>query len=83
MSLAAIAALLWTGANLPAFMRYRAALGDPRAAQEALLRRYLRENARTAFGRAHGFDAIRSVAEYQERVRFLLKTPAFGAGDGS
>jgi hypothetical protein len=41
---------------------------DPAAAQERLLRSWLRRAAGTAFGRAHGFGAIRSVAEYQARV---------------
>ncbi len=41
---------------------------DPAATQEALLLRLLRQAAGTAFGRAHGFDAIRSVAEFQARV---------------
>lgn len=68
MTLAPAAALLWTGANLPALARYRAALQHPVGVQEALLRRYLRANAATAFGRAHGFDTIRSVTEYRSRV---------------
>jgi GH3 auxin-responsive promoter len=68
LTLARVAACLWTGANLPAYARYRAALHDPRTVQEALLRQYLRANAGTAFGRAHHFGAIRTVAEYQERV---------------
>jgi hypothetical protein len=68
MSLAPVAAILWTGANLPALARYSGALEHPVGFQEALLRRYLRANADTAFGRAHGFDAIRSVTEYRSRV---------------
>jgi len=68
MRIATLAALAWTGANLPSFARYRAALDDPRRAQEDLLLGYLRENESTAFGRAHGFARLRSVAEYQDRV---------------
>jgi hypothetical protein len=68
MTVASLAALAWTGANLPSYARYRAALEDPRRAQEALLLGYLRENAGTAFGRAHRFAGLRSVAEYQDRV---------------
>jgi GH3 auxin-responsive promoter len=64
----ALASLAWTGANVPAWVRYRAALDDPRRAQEALLLGYLRENASTAFGRAHGFARIRRMAEYQDLV---------------
>ncbi|MBW8270746.1 GH3 family domain-containing protein [Caldovatus aquaticus] len=38
------------------------------AAQERLLLSLLRRAARTRFGRAHGFGAIRSVADFQARV---------------
>ncbi|HEV7268825.1 MAG TPA: GH3 auxin-responsive promoter family protein [Falsiroseomonas sp.] len=41
---------------------------DPAAKQEALLLRLLRMARATRFGRAHGFDGIRSVAEFQARV---------------
>lgn len=41
---------------------------DPAAAQQALLLRLLRTARETRFGRAHGFAAIRSVAEFQRRV---------------
>lgn len=41
---------------------------DPAAEQEALLLRLVRRAARTRFGAAHGFDSIRSVADYQARV---------------
>lgn len=68
MRIATLAALAWTGSNLPAYARYRAALDDPRRAQEDLLLGYLRENGDTAFGRAHAFGRLRSVAEYQEQV---------------
>jgi hypothetical protein len=68
VSLARFAGLAWSGANLPGYWSYRAALRDPRAAQERLLGAYLRDNAETAFGRAHGFSDIRSVEEYQDRV---------------
>jgi hypothetical protein len=39
-----------------------------RAAQSELLLGLVRANADSQFGRRHGFDAIRSVREYQERV---------------
>jgi GH3 auxin-responsive promoter len=68
MSLAALAGCAWAVANAPGYWRFRAALADPRGAQQALLRRYLHVNAGTAFGRAHGFGAIRQPAEYQQRV---------------
>src|SRR5262249_26596385 len=68
MSLAPLASLAWLGANLPALARYSAALQHPDQAQERLLRRYLRQNADTAFGRAHGFHEIRTLTEYRLRV---------------
>ena len=40
----------------------------PREAQAAVLRRLLYRNGDTAFGRAHGFDAIRTAAEYRRAV---------------
>jgi hypothetical protein len=39
------------------------------AAQEIELRALLAKAARTAFGRDHGFGAVRTVAEFQKRVR--------------
>lgn len=41
---------------------------DPRAVQERQLLRLLRRARDTAFGRAHGFAGIRTVAEFQDRV---------------
>jgi len=48
----------------------RAALArmDPAETQAALLRDLLARAAPTAFGRAHGFGAIRTIAEFQARV---------------
>jgi hypothetical protein len=68
VSLSGLAGLAWGAANAPGYWRFRAALSDPRAAQLALLWGYLRANAGTAFGRAHGFDRVRDVAEYRRRV---------------
>jgi len=68
MSLASLASLAWVGASLPDLARYRAALDQSDQVQERLLRRYLRENADTAFGRAHGFRDIRTMTEYRLRV---------------
>ena len=45
------------------------ARADPVAAQRATLRTLLRRAALTQFGREHGFAQIRSVADYQARVR--------------
>ena len=60
--------LPWLAVNAPGYARFRAALSHPEKVQRAILFRYLRENAETAFGRAHGFSAIRTVEEFQERV---------------
>lgn len=51
---------------------------DPAAAQRALLLRLLRRAAATRFGRAHGFDRIGSVEDYQARVG-LRRYEAFWA----
>jgi hypothetical protein len=60
--------LPWLAANLPGYFRFREALGSPERAQRSLLEDYLKTNADTAFGRAHGFASIRSAEEYRERV---------------
>jgi len=41
---------------------------DPVRVQERTLRSLVRRAARTAFGRAHGFESVRSVADFQARV---------------
>ncbi|SEP78039.1 GH3 auxin-responsive promoter [Faunimonas pinastri] len=46
----------------------RLAAQDPAATQGAELLKLLRRAAGTRFGQAHGFGAIRNVAEYQSRV---------------
>lgn len=48
--------------------RARMAALDPAATQERELLGLLRQARNTAFGKAHGFGKIRSVAEYQRRV---------------
>ena len=58
----------WIAANVGGYFRFRAALDDPAAAQRAILLRYLRENAATAFGRQFRFAEIRGVEEFQARV---------------
>ena len=58
MSLATHAAMSWLG-----FSKWRpleALTHDPEAAQTAALRRLLRANQDTTFGRTHGFRDIRS-----------------------
>ena len=65
---AGAATAIWCLSNLPAWQRYRRALDHPAETQARLLLDCVRRNADTVFGRAHGFRAIASVAEYQRRV---------------
>jgi hypothetical protein len=48
--------------------RFDRSAAEPERAQAAVLRALLRRNAQTAFGRAHSFGAIRTVAEYRRAV---------------
>src|SRR5690348_7958731 len=50
---------------IDSFMRQYAA---PREIQQALLRRILRRNASTAFGREHGFGRVGTPQDYQRQV---------------
>jgi GH3 auxin-responsive promoter len=65
---ATVANSLWSASNLPAYWQFRRALRDPQAAQNRKLRAYLQRNARTAFGKEHQFDTIRSYREFTRRV---------------
>lgn len=65
---ATIANPLWGLANVPSYLRFRRAVQRPEAVQRERLRIYLERNARTAFGRAHGFSAILSYEEFARRV---------------
>jgi len=58
----------WLAGLIPAERRFRRALADPARAQSRLLTRLLAKNARTAYGRAHGFASIDSLAAYRRRV---------------
>lgn len=55
-------------AGVPAAARFGHALARPAEVQARLLRRLVAANAGTAFGHAHGFGDIRSVADYRRRV---------------
>ncbi len=68
MSRAAAANLVWLGASVGPWRRFRAAARQVGAAQARRLREYLTRNAATAIGKRYRFAAIRSVEEYQERV---------------
>jgi hypothetical protein len=64
--------LPWLAANVPGYLQFRQALANPEQAQRSLLRNYLKKNAGTAFGRAHGFATIRTAEEYRQRVPLAL-----------
>src|SRR5260370_9454095 len=65
---ATIANALWTASNAPAYLRFRWALRDPHSAQRRKLLDLIKQNVNTAFGKAHGFDAIRSYEDFTRRV---------------
>src|SRR5437870_11177555 len=48
--------------------KFEAATHHPREVQERLLRRILRSQSETAFGRDHGFRCIGTVADYRRQV---------------
>ena len=59
---------LWLASCLPEAARFHRALEHVREEQELVLQRLLQRNADTEFGRQHGFAAMASVRDYQERV---------------
>jgi hypothetical protein len=65
---AAVANRAWLTINRVAHRRFVRALSDVRRTQEGVLRRTLRRNADTAYGREHGFSAIRTADEFRARV---------------
>jgi len=50
------------------WQRWERLADDPLGTQKNLLLRLLRSNQRTAFGRDHRFDAVRTVADYRQQV---------------
>lgn len=68
MIAARLAQTAWLAASLPHAQALRCALEDPERAQRRVLEGYLRANADTAFGRAYGFGAMRTPAEFQRAV---------------
>jgi hypothetical protein len=65
---AVIANAGWLAASIPEWARYRYAAANVEKTQRDLLQRYLRQNARTAFGKENHFARIHSWEEYAERV---------------
>lgn len=60
--------VLWGGASVRAWRKFRHSLRSPGETQKRLLFRYLAANRDTVFGRTHGFSEIRSVEQFQEQV---------------
>ncbi len=65
---ATVANSLWAAGNVPGWLRFRRALGEPGNTQRGILRRLVRENAETVFGRARGLGRIGSYEEFARRV---------------
>jgi hypothetical protein len=67
-TLTRLANLAWIAANSDGHKRFHTALADPEGTQREVLEGLVQRNAATAFGRLHGFPAIRTAEEFQERV---------------
>jgi hypothetical protein len=59
---------LWLAGCVGEAARFRRATRRVQEEQAAVLRGLLRSNEQTAFGRRHGFAAIRTMREYQRRL---------------
>lgn len=64
----ALANAAWWAAGAPAWIAFEAALRNPGAAQERILRHLLKRNAGTAYGREHGFADIRHADDFARRI---------------
>ena len=58
----------WVALNRRHWRRFRGALADPEAAQLAILRRALRDNAQTVIGKRFGFASIDRLATFRRQV---------------
>jgi hypothetical protein len=65
---AACANSLWWLAGGPSYAAFTSALHAPDAAQERVLRTFLRKNSHTSFGREHGLPRVRTSEEFTRRV---------------
>ncbi len=63
-----VASSLWLASSLGSWLAFRKALDDPDGAHEERILAIVGRNAQTAFGRAHAFGSIRSVAQFRARV---------------
>ncbi|MBM4164697.1 MAG: GH3 auxin-responsive promoter family protein [Lentisphaerae bacterium] len=59
---------LWFLICLPGWIGFQFALRQPRRAQNRVLRRLIRRNRDTVFGRRHGFASIRSPSDFARQV---------------
>lgn len=59
---------LWVASCLPAWRRFQGAANRVEETQAGLLRRYLRVNRETEYGRKYQFAQISSTAQYQKKV---------------
>lgn len=64
----ALANAAWLATSIPSWQRFRHALQHPAETQAGILRRLLACNSDSAYGRAHGFEKIRSYEQFRERV---------------
>lgn len=60
--------VLWFLVCLPGWICFQFALRHPRRAQERILRRLIRQNRETVFGRRHHFASIRSLSDFAKHV---------------
>ncbi len=60
--------LAWALTRRPSVRRFHAALRDPARVQLGWLKTFLKANAGTAYGRAHGYASITSLSEFRARV---------------
>jgi len=65
---ATLANVAWWLSCLPAWWKFRRALNDPAAAQEALRRQLVGRAADTAFGLEHNFCMIRDYGDFAAKV---------------
>ncbi|MGE5708299.1 MAG: GH3 auxin-responsive promoter family protein, partial [Bacteroidota bacterium] len=59
---------LWALSGIPETIAFHAAAAQPEETQKAVLRRILRRNAGTDFGRSHGFGEIDDWNDFQRKV---------------
>jgi hypothetical protein len=65
---ATIANSLWISSSVAALVKFQRAVRRPAETQRDLLHDLLARNAECEYGRAHGFDSIRSYKEFAQRV---------------